>query len=113
MLSSRIALWLPTDLQKHAEGLPHVVEDFGTLARLTAETDAIWESSVYAVADEIRSDSLCELPREKDAPQRELRMMMYSLEQRTRPILTKCLIQTLRGEFRALSAPSGPTEPHE
>lgn len=104
LVASRIALLLPTDLQKHAEGLPHVIEDFGTLARLTAETDAIWESSIYAVVDELRSGTLCELPRAKDAPQRELPMMMYSLERRTRSTFAKSLIQVLRQEVKALAS---------
>jgi DNA-binding transcriptional LysR family regulator len=110
LVSSRIALLLQTDLQKHAEGLPHVIEDFGTLARLTAETDAIWASSIYAVADELRSGTLCELPRAKDAPLQEARMMLYSLERRTRSTFAKALIQVLRQEIRALAdgpQPSG------
>src|SRR4029079_7840338 len=89
LVASRIALSLPDDLQKHAEGLPHVIEDFGTLARFTAETDAIWESSIYAVADELRAGTLCELPRAKNAPQRELQMTLYSLERRTRSTFAK------------------------
>lgn len=104
LVSSRIALSLPSDLQEHAEGLPHVIEDFGTLARLTAETDAIWESSTYAVADELRSGTLCELPRAKDAPQRELPMIMYSLERRTRSIFAKSLIQVLRQRIKSLAS---------
>jgi DNA-binding transcriptional LysR family regulator len=106
LVSSRIALLLPTDLQMHAEGLPHVIEDFDVLARLTAQTDAIWATSTHAVVGEVRSGALCELTRAKHAPQQELRMMIYSLLRRTRSTFAKSLIQVLREEINALASAS-------
>lgn len=104
LVGSQTALMLPVDLQEYSEGLPHVIEDFSALVRLTAETNAIWQSSTYVIADELRSGILCELPRAKNAPDPELQMMIYSLERRTRSTFAKSLIQEFRRQIKTLSS---------
>jgi DNA-binding transcriptional LysR family regulator len=102
LVSSRSGMSLPPDLQEHADGSPHVIEDFATLARLTATTDAIWQSSVHAVGDEIRTGILCELPRSEGVVPRELRIMMHWLDRRTMSPSTRLLIQGFRQTIKAL-----------
>lgn len=95
------------ELEEPTEGPRHVIEDFSTLVRLTASTDAIWHSSSFAVADEIAQGLLCELPRPEGMEPLEFRMILYSLERRTQSVsaisfaqLFRSQITTLRSEAR-------------
>src|SRR5690606_16073015 len=78
--SSWAGLPLPAEIAGHVQGKPNVVEDFGTLAAVTASTDAIWFSSAYAVTEELARGILCELDWLRD---REIRIVMYTLARRS------------------------------
>jgi DNA-binding transcriptional LysR family regulator len=83
LISNHREVALPPDLQDQTIHPPHVIEDFGTLAALTANTDAIWISSAYAVSTEMSNEELAELPVDHAPGRREYRIMMYSLDRRT------------------------------
>lgn len=89
------------ELEEPTDGPRHVVEDFGTLVRITASTDAIWHASSYAVAEEIAQGMLVELPSGDDGP-RDFRMMMYALERRTQSASAKSYAQLFRNRIRTL-----------
>lgn len=91
--SSWAGLPLPPAIRDHVQGAPNVVEDFGTLAELTAATDAIWFSSAYAAAQELADGRLCELPQ----PHRhEVRVVMYTLARRSLSPLARAFKKALR-----------------
>ena len=91
--SSWAGLPLPPEIRDHVAGAPNVVEDFATLAGVTASTDAIWFSSAYAVARELAEGSLCELPQ----PTRQsVRVVMYTLARRAPSPLARALKKALR-----------------
>jgi DNA-binding transcriptional LysR family regulator len=60
-----------------------IVEDYGTLVQLTATSDAIWFSSAFAVADELRRGRLKILPFPPGEDPVSVRMMIYSLDRRS------------------------------
>ena len=74
-----------------------VVEDHGVLVRLTENSDAIWLSSTFAVADEIRVGRLRELPATIGEGASRFRMMIYTLDRRS---LSPAALR-LRDKFRA------------
>ena len=104
LVSSRNGMAMPPDLQEYADGQPHVVEDFAAIAELTAASDAIWQSSTFAVASELQRGTLCALQRTEDASPQDMRMMMYSLDRRTQSAFAKSLFQVLRQGIRALES---------
>ncbi|MBV2186170.1 MAG: LysR family transcriptional regulator, partial [Rhizobium sp.] len=89
--SSWTGRYIPSEIQGRIIGNPNVIEDFGTLAGLAADTDAIWLSSICAVQDEIAAGSLVELMR---APQ-QVGVNIYSLKRRTRTPLASAIIAAL------------------
>lgn len=101
--SSWAGLPLPDEIQAHVHGSPNVVEDFATLAAVTASSDAIWFSSAYAVADALADGSLCELPRQH--PQ-QVRMAMYTLARRSLSPLCQIVKKRLRHHIRQLEGHS-------
>jgi DNA-binding transcriptional LysR family regulator len=103
LVSSRAGGSIPDDLRRHANGPPHVVEDFETLSAMTASSDAIWQSSTFAVVDEMRAGLLDELPRASNAQPREARIVMYALERRTQSPAAQTLKQTFRQRIRLLA----------
>lgn len=104
LVSSRNGMTLPHDLAAHANGPPHVVEDFAALAEITAATDAIWQSSAFAVAGQLDSGTLCALERAGEAFPQSLRMMLYSLDHRTQSAFTLSLVQVFRQRIRSLES---------
>ncbi len=101
--SSWSGLPLPPDIQQRIRGTANIIEDFGTLAAITAASDAIWFSSTYAVIDELRAGRLCELPRPDDAETRGVDVIMYSLERRSQSPWARALKQALRQRIAALA----------
>jgi DNA-binding transcriptional LysR family regulator len=100
--SSWTGLPLPPDLTGHILGI-NVIEDFGSLAAVTAASDAIWFTSPYAAAAELKSGILRELPRPKDAPNTQVRILMYTLERRSQSPWTRSLKQLLRQRIKILA----------
>ncbi|WP_165912350.1 LysR family transcriptional regulator [Novosphingobium sp. PhB165] len=103
LVSSRAGSSIPEDLRQYADGPPHVVEDFETLLAVTSTSDAIWQSSTYAMAEEIKSGLLEELPRDHDAQPREARIVMYALGRRSQSPAALALKQAFRQRIRHLS----------
>ena len=100
--SSWTGLPLPSDLNNRILGI-NVIEDFGSLAAVTIASDAIWFTSPYAVTAELKSGTLRELPCPQDAPAREVRMLMYTLERRSQSPWTRSLKQLLRQQIKSLA----------
>ena len=94
---------LPDDLIGLANGSPHVIEDFGTLAAITASSDAIWQSSSFAVSNEIKAGILEEIPRPRSNQPTQARIVMYTLERRTQSPGAKLLKQAFRQRIRELA----------
>lgn len=100
--SSWTGLPLPQALEGRNLGVT-IIEDFGSLAAITAASDAIWFTSPYAVAEELKAGRMHELPRMADAPRHEARMLMYTLERRSQSPWTRALKQLLRQQIKALA----------
>ncbi len=101
--SSWTGLPLPPDVRDVMRGAPNVIEDFGSLATITATSDAIWFSSTYAVLEELKAGRLCELPRAAGGEAREVRVSLYSLERRSQSPWARTLKQQLRQQIKALA----------
>lgn len=82
LISSRADFQVPDDLRGNIRLPPHVVEDFGTLAAVTAESNAIWVCSPFAVRTELAAGVLREL-RLADGAAPDMRIVMYSLDRRS------------------------------
>jgi DNA-binding transcriptional LysR family regulator len=100
--SSWTGMKLPSDLDNHILTV-NVIEDFGALAAITVASNAIWFTSPYAVPNDLTAGRLCELPRGQDAPAREVRMLIYTLERRSQSPWTRSLKQLLRQQIKTLS----------
>ena len=81
----------------------NVIEDFGSLAAVTAASDAIWFTSPYAATAELDAGRLCELPRAEHAPHAQVRILIYTLERRSQSPWTRSLKQLLRQQIKILS----------
>ncbi len=81
LISNRAGFQPPAELRGNMGPL-HVVEDFDTLAAITAASDAIWICSPYAVKGELAAGTLRELPRLEAGP-RGMQIVMYSLDRRS------------------------------
>lgn len=103
LVSSRAGISIPDDLRPYANGAPHVVEDSETLSALTAASDAIWQSSTFAVTEEMIAGVLDELPRDPNVQPREARIVMYTLERRTQSPGALMLKQAFRQRIRVLA----------
>ena len=106
--SSRLGLPLPPEIQEYARGASNVIEDFGSLAALTAATDAIWFSSTYAVTADLVAGKLHELPRPANAPVTTVRVVMYSLARRSLSPLAAALKAAFRQQVRVLASEMAP-----
>jgi DNA-binding transcriptional LysR family regulator len=101
--SSWTGLPLPSSIKGRMRGLPNVIEDFGSLAKIAATSDAIWFSSPYAVPLELRNGALRELPRAQDDRPREVRILMYTLERRSQSPWARSIRDSLRLHIKKLS----------
>lgn len=108
--SSWTGLPLPPEIQDRMRGSPNVIEDFGSLAAITAASDAIWFSSIYAVTEELKAGRLRELPRPPEVDQRQVRIVMYTLERRSQSPWARALKQQIRIAIKTLARadPSAP-----
>jgi DNA-binding transcriptional LysR family regulator len=88
---------LPEEIEPHVLGPPNIVEDFATLAAVTAATDAIWIASAYAIAAELADGSLVELMRVN----RHVEVAVYALARRSRSPLASGIAATLRALVEA------------
>jgi len=100
--SSWTGLPLPQALNNRILGV-NVIEDFGSLAAVTAASDAIWFTSPYAATAELDAGRLCELPRAEHAPHAQVRILIYTLERRSQSPWTRSLKQLLRQQIKILS----------
>ncbi|WCT73493.1 LysR family transcriptional regulator [Sphingomonas naphthae] len=98
--SSWTGVPLPREIGERMECAPNVIEDFGSLAAITAASDAIWFSSSYAALPELADGSLCQLPHREP---RHVGVSLYSLERRSPSPLARSLKQLLRARIRALT----------
>jgi DNA-binding transcriptional LysR family regulator len=105
--SSRYGLPLPASVAAHANGPPNILEDFATLAAVTAATDAIWFTSRYAAIDDIRAGRLCELPQAVPLAPGDVRIVLYSLARRSQSTLVRDLKTAFRVAYRELAGGSG------
>lgn len=94
---------LPPEIGDRMRGAPHVIEDFASLAAITAATDAIWFSSAYAVTEELRVGQLRELPHADDIPPLVIRMVMYSLARRSPSPLARSFKDAFRHHVKTLA----------
>lgn len=101
--ASWTGLPLPPGIRDRMLGAPNVIEDFETLATVTASSDAIWFSSTYAVVDEVRTGRLRELPHPGHGEPHSVRVLMYSLERRSPSPWALSLKQLLRHQIAALA----------
>jgi len=101
--ASWTGLPLPPEIQQRMRGAANIIEDFGSLAAITAASDAIWFASTYAVMDELRTGKLHELPREKQSGPHGVDVIMYSLERRSQSPWARSIKQLLRQRINALA----------
>jgi DNA-binding transcriptional LysR family regulator len=99
--ASWAGLPLPPEIQEHVGGSPNVIEDFETLASITASSDAVWFSSPYAVIGELSQGVLRELPIARRA---DVRMVLYSLARRSLSPLGRLLRKSLRQHLAAIAS---------
>jgi DNA-binding transcriptional LysR family regulator len=97
--SSWTGMAVPDEIQHRVLDAPNVVEDFSTLARVTASTNAIWLSSVYAIEAELQAGSLVELLRARQ----HIEVNMYSLARRSRSPIATSVAAALRHHVKLLS----------
>lgn len=105
--SSWTGMPLPPETFPLMQGMPNVIEDFGSLAEITARSDAIWFSSPYAACQELAAGVLRVLPRPEGAPGLEVRILMVTLERRSQSPWTRSLKQLLRQQIRGLGEARG------
>jgi DNA-binding transcriptional LysR family regulator len=89
--SSWAGVSVPHEIQDRILGAPNVVEDFATLAGITASTDALWLSSSYAIRRELREGTLVELLQ----AQQRVEVALYALKRRSRSPLAESLVGLL------------------
>jgi DNA-binding transcriptional LysR family regulator len=105
--SSWVGLPLPPEIRSRVRGAAHIIEDFGSLAAVTAATDAIWFSSTYAVTGELAAGRLCELPRPAEVTPLEVRIGMYTLARRSPSPAARAFRQAFRLHIRDLGQGMG------
>jgi DNA-binding transcriptional LysR family regulator len=94
--SSWTGISAPQEIQPLILGPPNVVEDFATLAAITAATDALWLSSAFAIDEEIARGGLKEFFR---APQ-HIEVVMYALRRRSLSPVATTVAEVLRDNVR-------------
>lgn len=102
LISSGSPVQVPESLSAKLQSPPHVIEDFETLAKVAATTDAVWICSPFAVKDEIRQGTLTELiPSPSEV--RQMRIVMYSLDRRSQSPAARAFRDLFRNLIQALS----------
>jgi DNA-binding transcriptional LysR family regulator len=90
--SSWAGLSIPDEARHLVLGPTNIVEDFATLAQLTASTDVMWIASAYAIQAEIRDGALVELLRGRQP----IEVKMYTLARRSQSPLAKAVAAAFR-----------------
>lgn len=103
LVSGGVRMPRSLELDGTADGPRHVIEDFDTLVRLTAGTDAIWHASAYTVENEIAQGMLASMPWTRADEPASFRMIMYSLDRRTVSSAAKSFAKLFRGRIRQLA----------
>jgi DNA-binding transcriptional LysR family regulator len=101
--SSWTGLPLPPEIRDRMQGAVNVIEDFGSLAAITASSDALWFSSTYAITKELDAGLLRELPRSTTEPPQHVGVVMYSLERRSQSPWARSIKQLLRQQIKVLA----------
>jgi DNA-binding transcriptional LysR family regulator len=94
----------PRYFRRYLNGPLHIIDDYGVAARITELTDAIWLSSKFAAAFEIRSERLREIPLSKGDKELRSRMMLYSLPRRSLSPAALLLKESFQKQIGALAA---------
>lgn len=89
-------------LRGWAAGPPHVIEDYGTLVKLTKATDAIWVSSAFSVARDLEAKVFHALDRPGTGDHQNFRMVAYSLDRRSQSPGMLRLKQAFRQQIKGL-----------
>ncbi len=92
----------PAYCRPHLAGPLHVIEDFGAAARIAESTDAIWLSSTFAAASEIRAGRLQEIAPPAGQKGLRFRMMLYALDRRSLSPGAQMLKELFQERIRAL-----------
>ncbi|MCE7795293.1 LysR family transcriptional regulator [Sphingobium sufflavum] len=103
--SSWTGVPLPPEIEARRRGVANVIEDFGSLAAITAASDAIWFSSPYSAGEALRAGVLHQLP--DGAPDAAVRVVMCSLERRSPSPWARSLKALLRQEIQRLARGAG------
>lgn len=90
--SSWTGISVPGAVTRFISGPPNIIEDFSTLASITAATDALWLSSAFAIDAELRTGSLREFFR----AEQHIEVAMYSLKRRSRSPVAAAVAATLK-----------------
>ncbi len=94
LISNRSGFQVPDEYRGNFRPSPHIVEDFGTLAKVTAATDAIWICSPFAVMGELSAGRLGELRISSEI--QEMRIVMYSLDRRSQSPAARAMRELFR-----------------
>ena len=100
LISSGSSFQVPEEFRDNCATPPHVVEDFETLAKVTAASDSIWICSPFAVKSELSVGRLSEL--QSPGLQPEMRIVLYSLDRRSRSPAARAWKDLIRGQIREL-----------
>lgn len=106
--SSWTGMSIPDEILPRVLGSPNLIEDFATLAELTASTDAVWLSSAFAMQDRIVDGSLVELFRASQ----HIEVTLYSLKRRSRSPLADSIGNALRRQVLSIAANAGLERPN-
>ena len=93
----------PPYVRPYLSGPLHILEDYAAAARIAETTDAIWLSSTFAAAPEIRAGRLEEIAPPPGQKGLRFRMMLYSLDRRSLSPAAVLLKDLLRERIRSLS----------
>ena len=94
----------PRHYRRYLNGPLHVIDDYGVASRITELTDAIWLSSKFAAAFEIRAGRLREVPLSKGHKELRYKMMMYSLPRRSLSPAALMLKDSFQKQIGALAS---------
>lgn len=95
---------LLAELRTLLGGSVHTIEDYASLRAVTQATDAVWATSAYSVASELRAGLLRQLPWPEGAQPKTFALVMYSLDRRPLSPAALELKQAFRQQIRHLEA---------
>lgn len=92
----------PAELLDESGGVINLIEDFDTLIHVTRNSDAVWLTSTYAVADEIAQGTLAKLSKPAAVYEGHFTAAIFSLDRSSPSPLAKLMKQSLRHRFNSL-----------